>query len=185
MNYLQQSFYVKFEYKVYFTSGLFNSSNTLFNDFLKERCSAGTVQKILFVADQNVIDHHSTLINQINDYFATHKTIDLIGEVMVIPGGEIAKNDTAHFNRIVDVVNKYGIDRHSYLAAIGGGSVLDLAGYAAAISHRGLKHIRIPTTVLSQNDSGVGVKNGINFNGKKIFLAPSLPLLPFLMMSSF
>jgi 3-dehydroquinate synthase len=77
--------------------------------------------------------------------------------------------------RIVDAVNKYGIDRHSYLAAIGGGSLLDLAGFAAAISHRGIKHIRIPTTVLSQNDSGVGVKNGINFKGKKNFLGSFSP----------
>ncbi len=67
------------------------------------------------------------------------------------------------------------IDRHSYVAAIGGGSVLDLAGFASAVAHRGIKHIRIPTTVLSQNDSGVGVKNGINYNGKKNFTGTFAP----------
>ena len=46
------------------------------------------------------------------------------------------------------------IDRHSFLIAIGGGAVLDMAGFAAATAHRGVRHIRIPTTVLSQNDSG-------------------------------
>ncbi|MFA6944911.1 MAG: 3-dehydroquinate synthase, partial [Pedobacter sp.] len=63
----------------------------------------------------------------------------------------------------------------SYIAAIGGGSVLDLVGYAAAVSHRGIRHIRIPTTVLSQNDSGIGVKNGINYFGKKNFLGTFAP----------
>jgi 3-dehydroquinate synthase len=53
--------------------------------------------------------------------------------------------------------------------------VLDLVGYAAAVSHRGIKHIRIPTTVLSQNDSGIGVKNGINYKRKKNFLGTFAP----------
>jgi 3-dehydroquinate synthase len=53
--------------------------------------------------------------------------------------------------------------------------MLDMVGYASAIAHRGVKHIRIPTTVLSQNDSGVGVKNGVNFHGKKNFLGTFAP----------
>ena len=50
-----------------------------------------------------------------------------------------------------------------------------MVGYAAAVSHRGIKHIRIPTTVLAQNDSGVGVKNGINYLSKKNFLGTFVP----------
>jgi 3-dehydroquinate synthase len=61
------------------------------------------------------------------------------------------------------------------VAAIGGGAFLDMAGYASCIAHRGVKHIRIPSTVLSQNDSGVGVKNGVNFLGKKNFLGTFAP----------
>lgn len=53
--------------------------------------------------------------------------------------------------------------------------MLDMVGFAAAIAHRGIRHIRIPTTVLSQNDSGVGVKNGINAYGKKNFLGTFSP----------
>jgi 3-dehydroquinate synthase len=60
---------------------------------------------------------------------------------------------------------------------------LDAAGFAAAIAHRGIRHIRFPTTVLSQNDSGVGVKNGINAYGKKNFLGTFAP--PFAVVNDF
>src|SRR6476646_7125322 len=131
VNYIKQSFSVTFEYKVFFTSSLFSSSNNLFSEFVKEN--------------------------------------------LIIPGGEQIKNDKRSFNRIVESVHMYGIDRHSYLTAIGGGAVLDVVGYAAAVSHRGVRHIRIPTTVLSQNDSGIGVKNGINYFCNKNFLGTFSP----------
>lgn len=174
MNYLQQSFSVKFEYKIFFTSSLFDTANTTLIDFFNEKPSA-SLRKLFFVVDKGVADTHPNLLSEIKTYFAQHTSIQLIPEVMVIPGGEAAKNDTLLFDLIVEAVNKFGIDRHSYIAAIGGGAVLDLVGYAAAVSHRGIKHIRIPTTVLSQNDSGIGVKNGINYNGKKNFLGTFAP----------
>ncbi|MEO8174906.1 MAG: 3-dehydroquinate synthase, partial [Sediminibacterium sp.] len=177
MDYLQQSFNIIFDYRVYFTTALFDPANPLFNDFLLEKQVEGENRKILFLVDQNVANHHPDLLQTIKEYFSQHTSVELVAEIYLIPGGEIAKNDPAHFSRIVDAVNKYGIDRHSYIAAIGGGSILDLAGYAAAVSHRGIKHIRIPTTVLSQNDSGVGVKNGINYKGKKNFLGTFAPPL--------
>lgn len=175
MDYLQQSFKVKYEYKVHFTSGLFDVTNTLLNDFFSANKLHGIDQKILFVADQGVIDSHPDLAEKINGYFRNITGIRPARKVLIIPGGETAKNDISFLMRIVDAVSEYGIDRHSYLAAIGGGSLLDLAGLAATISHRGIKHIRIPTTVLSQNDSGVGVKNGINYKGKKNFLGSFSP----------
>ena len=66
--------------------------------------------------------------------------------------------------------HRHRIDRHSYVLIVGGGGVLDAVGYAAATAHRGLRTVRMPTTVLGQNDSGVGVKNGINAFGAKNFL---------------
>jgi 3-dehydroquinate synthase len=169
MKYLQQSFNVKFEYKVFFTSGLFTTSNTLFNDFLN---GPGIIRKILFVVDEGV---GAEVVQQLKEYFNLHHAVQLVPEIVIVPGGEIIKNDTRYFDQILEAVNKHKIDRHSYIAAIGGGSVLDLVGYAAAVSHRGIRHIRIPTTVLSQNDSGVGVKNGINYFGKKNFLGTFAP----------
>jgi 3-dehydroquinate synthase len=58
---------------------------------------------------------------------------------------------------------------------VGGGAVLDMAGYAAATTHRGLRVVRLPTTVLGQNDSGVGVKNGVNALGTKNLLGTFAP----------
>jgi 3-dehydroquinate synthase len=175
MKHLSQSFSVKFEYQVYFTAGIFNITNTLFNDFLLSAGTPASMRKILFVADKGVIDAHPNLIDEIKNYFSLYPTVQLIPDVLIVTGGEDVKNDVVHFNQVVEAVNTYGIDRHSYIAAIGGGSVLDMVGYAAAVSHRGIKHIRIPTTVLSQNDSGIGVKNGINFFSKKNFLGTFMP----------
>lgn len=170
MDYLQQTFNIKFEYRVHFTNGLFDSSNNLLKDYFIDHKIKDIDQKILFVVDEGVINTHPDLLEKINNYFSDFKVVRPADKVMVIPGGEAAKNNIHFLMQIIDAVNECSIDRHSYLAAIGGGSLLDVAGFAATISHRGIKHIRIPTTVLSQNDSGVGVKNGINYQGKKNFL---------------
>ncbi|MGK2860380.1 MAG: 3-dehydroquinate synthase [Chitinophagaceae bacterium] len=174
MDYLQQSFQVKFDYKVFFTEHLFDTANLLFRDFLSSQ-QTDNKKKLLFIIDQGVVEHHPGLQEQIKLYLTSVPSYSLAGEMLMIPGGEQSKNDEAAFDKIVNAVNQYGIDRHSYIVAIGGGALLDIAGYAAAVSHRGIRHIRIPTTVLSQNDSGIGVKNGINFFGKKNFLGTFAP----------
>ena len=175
MNYLEQSFDIKFNYKVYFTSDIFHPSNNDFGNFLSEHVEPGTRQKILFVIDDGVFNAYPELTDKIKAYFEIHNSVSLLEKILIIPGGESAKNNSESFDTIIEAIEAYGIDRHSYIAAIGGGSVLDLAGFVSAISHRGIKHIRIPTTVLSQNDSGVGVKNGINYKSKKNFLGAFLP----------
>lgn len=174
MDYIEQEFSVKFDYKVYFTSALFNLSNTILDDFFMQKKSS-PFQKIFFVIDQNVISAQPHLVEEIFSYFKKYKTVLLLDDILVTPGGEAAKNDLTLFDKIVKAVNLYNIDRHSYIVAIGGGSVLDVTGYAAAVTHRGIRHIRIPTTTLSQNDSGVGVKNSINYFNKKNFLGTFAP----------
>lgn len=174
MDYLQQSFRVHFEYKVFFTGHLFAASNPLFRDFLATQ-QTDNRKKLLFVLDQGVVDHHPDLPEKIQTYLADVPSFSLVKDMILVPGGEASKNSTEAFDQIIEAVQQHGIDRHSYIVAIGGGSLLDIAGYAAAVSHRGIRHIRIPTTVLSQNDSGIGVKNGINFFGKKNFLGTFAP----------
>ncbi len=172
--YIQQRFSVPFEYKIYFTSHLFDRGNTIFSDFLQSDAS-DTTRKIFFVVDAAVAELHPLLTGDIRAYFAEHPSTILIDDIMIVPGGEACKNTGEYAEQIVSAVDRNGIDRHSYIAAIGGGAVLDMVGYAAAISHRGIRHIRVPTTVLSQNDSGVGVKNGINYKGKKNFIGSFAP----------
>ncbi|UYQ92078.1 3-dehydroquinate synthase [Chitinophaga horti] len=175
MAYIQQSFSVKFEYRVFFTEKIFDPSNSTFADFLEAQASEGIRKKLLFIIDEGVTEKHSYLQEQITAYCQELDNFELVQDIVVVPGGEAAKNDLQLFYWLINELEKYNIDRHSYVIGIGGGSVLDLVGYVAAVSHRGVKHIRIPTTVLSQNDSGVGVKNGINYHGKKNFLGTFAP----------
>jgi 3-dehydroquinate synthase len=174
MKIINQQFKITYQYPVYFTTHLFHQDNTVLKDFLTAH-SASFQKKVLFVLDEGMMIHHPQLKDDIRTYIRQIAGIALAGTFVTIPGGEEAKNDEGYLKKIVEAVNQYGIDRHSFIIAVGGGAVLDLAGYAAAITHRGIRHIRIPTTVLSQNDSGVGVKNGINHLGKKNFLGTFSP----------
>ncbi|MCE9537679.1 MAG: 3-dehydroquinate synthase [Bacteroidetes bacterium] len=174
MKQLSQAFQVEYKYNVFFTESLFQEHNPVLFNFLNGFGSKNYKKKILFLIDDQVINCHDYLRSDISNYFSKNHCVDLVSELLILPGGERAKNEN-HTENIVDAIHQYGIDRHSFVAAIGGGAVLDLVGYAAAIAHRGVKHIRIPTTVLSQNDSGVGVKNGINFKGKKNFIGSFSP----------
>jgi len=175
MEYLLQNFNVNFHYQVHFTSQLFNPENNCLRAYLEAQAVNTHLKKILVVLDQGMAAHHQALPQQIAAYLKTIKGFEPAPEILTIAGGEAVKNDLPLFLNLVNAIDKYKIDRHSYLVGIGGGSLLDLVGFVAAVSHRGVKHIRIPTTVLSQNDSGIGVKNGINFNGKKNFLGAFAP----------
>ncbi len=169
---IRQSFAVPFHYEIFFTENVFASSNDLFAQLVK----SPQIVKTFFVIDQGVADTHPALTAQIQAYADQHKdTFLLCGEPLVVSGGEQVKNDNKYVEKILEATHQWGIDRHAYIVAIGGGAVLDMAGFAAAIAHRGIRHIRIPTTVLSQNDSGVGVKNGINAYGKKNYLGTFAP----------
>lgn len=177
---LQQSFSVPFRYPVVFTENLFAESQTLLVDIFPE----GQLARVFFVLDSGVAACHPELISQIKTYVAAYPSrLALVAEPMVVAGGEACKNDPEAYKQVVEATHLHGIDRHSYIAAIGGGAVLDMVGFAAAISHRGIRLIRIPTTVLSQNDSAVGVKNSINAFGKKNYLGTFTP--PFAVLNDF
>ena len=167
--------HVHFHYSVHFTTGLFSLDNTTFRDVVAGERNERLPARVLFVIEKEV-DDQRPLRPAIEAYFARHAdTLSLIGAPLVIPGGERVKNDPAHVEAIRRAVNDTGLDRHSYLVVIGGGAMLDVGGFAAATAHRGIRLIRVPTTTLSQNDSGVGVKNGINSFGKKNFTGTFAP----------
>ncbi len=177
---IEQSFSVPFKYQVCFSEDIFSIGNKLFVDLLAK----GRHAKVLFVVDNGVAEAHPQLIAQLKAYANAHsESFSIPCEPIIVIGGEASKNDEAIYKKIVEATHLYGIDRHSYIAVIGGGAVIDMAGFAAAISHRGIRLIRIPTTVLSQNDSAVGVKNSANLFGKKNYLGTFTP--PYAVLNDF
>jgi len=166
---------VRFEYDVSFTDGVFNRENPLLCSTLLSKGEARR-HRAFAVVDRGVADAWPGLAGAIEGYFEAHAAdLELIAAPLVVEGGEAAKNDEETFRNILQCVHELRIDRHSYVLGIGGGAVLDVVGYAAAVAHRGLRLVRFPTTVLAQADSGVGVKNGINAFGKKNFLGSFAP----------
>ena len=161
MSNLIQKFMVSYRYPVCFTRRVFDPSNQTLAKILKP--SASGRARALVVVDAGVAEVAPGLPQRIERYFRLRcGKIDLVRAPMRVPGGEQAKNGLAGVRALMTLAAETHLDRHSYLVALGGGSVLDMAGFAASLVHRGLRLIRLPTTVLAQGDAGIGVKNGMN-----------------------
>jgi 3-dehydroquinate synthase len=170
---IHQSFSVQFDYRVFFTEGMLDPENQV----LAEIVHSGSQQdrrKMLVVVDGGLADAHPVMGAQLEEY-AAHHHIHLVAPPLVVPGGEPVKNDMALPEMILKAIDRHGICRHSYVLALGGGAVLDMVGFAAATAHRGVRLIRAPSTVLAQNDAGIGVKNGVNALGKKNYIGTFHP----------
>lgn len=172
---IQQVVKVTYRYPVLFTDRAFHPDNTI----LRDLCAATPGDrrtKVLVVLDDGIAGAYPDMLGEIDVWFDAHNDVlDLVRAPMVVTGGEAVKNEHETVTTIQRAIHEAGIDRHSYIVAIGGGAVLDMAGYAATTAHRGVRLVRMPTTVLSQNDSGVGVKNSVNAFGKKNFLGTFAP----------
>lgn len=155
-------------HRVFFTEGVFDPAQTLLRDVL---CPAesldGRVRRVLIVLEEAVADGQAGLEGAIRNWFAAQDGLLVLSDLRLIQGGEPCKNDWSQVERLWSAINDAGIDRQSYVIAIGGGALLDLVGFAAATAHRGIRMVRMPTTTLSQGDGGVGVKNGVNQFGRK------------------
>lgn len=174
---------VTFHYNVHFTNGLFNVNNPLLAQVIAQDRPTSPKQAIA-VVDSGVLQAYDGLLEQLSVYSDRYDDIlRLSSDPIIVPGGEAAKNTPNLVDKIHSLVEQVGLCRHSYIMAIGGGSVLDMVGYAAATAHRGIRLLRVPTTVLAQNDSGIGVKNGINAMGKKNFLGTFAP--PYAVLNDF
>jgi 3-dehydroquinate synthase len=169
---IDQEVRVTFRYPVRFTHGLLRPANTILRDVVEADGRA----RLLVVIDEGVAEAHPTMVADVQAYCTAHSdALELTGAPLVVPGGEAIKNRSGPVDEIRAAIDVHGVDRHSYVLVIGGGAVLDAVGYAAATAHRGVRLIRVPTTVLAQDDSGVGVKNGINAFGKKNFVGSFAP----------
>ena len=171
----QQEFAIRYDYPVYFTERVFDHDNPVFEQALCRREPRKRHRFAAFI-DANVAASWPALAHEIVAYARMRgDTMDVVASPEVIAAGEHAKNDAGALTRLQQRLGELGIDRHSYVVAVGGGALLDMVGFAAATTHRGVRHVRVPTTVLAQNDSGVGVKNGVNAFGKKNFLGCFAP----------
>jgi 3-dehydroquinate synthase len=174
-----QRFQLALEYPVVFTRDAFAVDNPALADIVARR-EPERRHRVVVVADRNVVAAHPGLADAIAAYAAHHAARIELAAVEVIPGGEPAKTQTivdSLWRRLAEL----RIDRHAYVIAIGGGAVIDVVGFAAATLHRGVRLIRMPTTVLAQNDAGIGVKNGINAFRAKNMLGTFAP--PFAVIS--
>jgi 3-dehydroquinate synthase len=178
----QQSFQVTFSYPVVFTTSLFSPENQTLERILEQRAET-TPARVLFVVDRGVVDAQPDFLSTLDRYCSNRANAIDAASPLVIEGGEASKNSPEVLERVLGAIHTACLCRHSYVAAIGGGAVLDVVGYAAATAHRGLRLIRIPTTVLSQDDSAMGVKNGVNAFGQKNYLGSFAP--PFAVINDF
>jgi 3-dehydroquinate synthase len=180
---IHQRLTVRWEFPVVFTHRLFDVQNPVLRETL-DRLAEGRRHRAMLFIDESVAAANPGLIDAATQYFAAHSSaLELAGEPEIVPGGEAIKNDFPYAEGLIRRLLEKRMDRHSYVIAIGGGAVLDAVGFATALVHRGLRLVRVPTTVLAQDDAGVGVKNGVNFLGGKNALGTFAP--PFAVLNDF
>jgi shikimate kinase / 3-dehydroquinate synthase len=130
------------------------------------RLSSGPV---LLVTDSQVGDRYAAPLLQ------AMSATGIGAELHILPPGEAAKELTV-LSAIYDALAAAGVDRHGLLLALGGGTVGDVAGFAAATWMRGIRYLQVPTTLLAMVDSSIGGKTGINLpSGKNMVGAVHQP----------
>ena len=178
-----QEISVPFEYPVYFTHGVFDPANDLFTSAL-DRLNERRRHRAAVYVDSGAADAHPGLLERIREYFHAHADgLELAGAGQTVTGSEAAKTGWSVVREVMWTIGNLHLDRQSFIVAIGGGAVLDMVGFAASLVHRGLRLVRVPTTVVAQNDCGVGVKNGMDEHGQKNFVGTFAP--PFAVLNDF
>jgi 3-dehydroquinate synthase len=180
---IQQSIDVRFIYDVVFSRDIFAGENTALRDVLLPAISEHPAPAALVMLEDKVATLHAGLADRADQYLRRHFPGLRLPPMAILPGGEKAKTDPASISKILRHVASAGLDRHSFVMAIGGGAFLDATGYAASLVHRGLRMVRVPTTVLAQCDGGVGVKTAINDPAGKNFLGTFAP--PYAVINDF
>lgn len=165
---LAGAFVEKHHHRVVFTTDLLAPANDVLRTVMAHT-EPSPRGRVLLVMDSNVADRWPEYARDFAQKLAGFDGPEF-AHAMKIPGGEASKNDTAVFDALFNAIDSHHIDRHSWVVAVGGGAVLDTVGLAAATAHRGVRLLRIATTVLAQLDAAIGVKNGVNRLGKKNFV---------------
>jgi 3-dehydroquinate synthase len=127
--------------------------------------------RVAIVTDETVAAHHLAATE------ATLKAAGIDSARILVPAGEGSKS-YATFEKVCEAIIAARVERNDLVVALGGGVIGDLAGFAAASARRGLDFVQVPTTLLSQVDSSVGGKTGINSRqGKNLVGAFHQPVL--------
>lgn len=178
-----QDFSVPFTYRVAFTSNAFSPRNPLLAECLGVP-RMGEPHRCLFFVDAGLAAARPGLVNDIIAYAGRYSDrMRLAARPVTVTGGESVKVSFAGAETVLAAIQRARLDRHSFVIGVGGGAFLDAVGFAAAIAHRGVRHIRLPSTVLAQNDSGIGVKNGLNIGGVKNAIGTFAP--PYAVVNDF
>jgi len=149
-----------------------------FNKNYLKFCSKS--KKILFITNAKIPNRY---------FYSIKKKLSKKSECFIvnIPSGEKNKN-LLEVNKILNFLTIHNFDRNDTVAALGGGVVGDTAGFVASIFKRGINFIQVPTTLLSQVDSSVGGKTGVNNRyGKNLigtFYHPKFVLIDTAVLSS-
>ena len=186
MSSLERIVTVEWRHQILFTEKVFDRDNDVLIRVVQGRQIPPQDRraKVLLIVDESLALARTDLIQGMEDYFQIHRgQIELVCPPVLMVGGESVKNAYFRVSEVHALIDRHHIDRHGYVVAVGGGAILDMVGLAAATAHRGVRHIRIPTTTLAQADSGVGVKNGINAFGKKNFIGTFAP--PYAVINDF
>ena len=166
---IDSPFAVSFQHRLRYTDDVLGKDRDVLTEILEP--SGNQVARVQIWVDHYVAQAQPELVPALEQFVRSRpQRFQPASEVQIIPGGEAVKNDPAYLEQILKAINDADLDRRSYLIVVGGGAVLDAVGFAAAIAHRGIRLVRLPTTTLAQADSGVGVKTAINFFGKKNWL---------------
>lgn len=164
---LERPIRLEHTHRILFTREAFHVRNNAVRDLVTLH-QPHKLPRVLVFVDEAVATANRDLIDDIVAYGEVHADAFTLADTPItLPGGEACKNDLRLVECCWDAINEAALDRHSYVFVIGGGAVLDLVCFAASTAHRGIRHVRFPTTTLSQGDGGVGVKNGVNYFGKK------------------
>ena len=179
---ITQEFTVRYSFPVLFSHDVFAEENPLITSLFNK--TGITAPRILIFVDAGILKGRPNFSREIGNWANSQRDrLSLAAPPFIIQGSEHCKNNPGVVTHIQQQIAAHHLCRQSFVMAIGGGAILDTVGYAVATAHRGVHLIRLPTTVLAQNDAGVGVKNGINSFGRKNFIGTFTP--PFAVINDF
>lgn len=136
-------------YPIRLVASAFDEADETLAQTLRE-CGKGAMPRVLLVADYNVVNYTEGLGSRIGRYFQAHN-IKLAGSAVILSGGEKIKNESrSGIDRVMSAALEMRVGHNDVILAIGGGCVLDVAGYAAAQLRGGIQLVRMPTTLSSQ-----------------------------------